>query len=1238
MNWTEKQKQVIETRNRNLLVSAAAGSGKTAVLVERILRLITDVPDPADLDQLLVMTFTNAAAAEMRERIFKAIEKRLEERPEDPHLQVQAALVPYAQITTIDSFCLNLIREHFGSLDLDPAFRIGDEGELVLLQGDVMEQLLEDHYEAADPGFLRFVETFASGKSDAGIEERILQVHAFARSHPFPEGWFEDCRRELDQEEEGDLEQTRWMAFLLADARRQLGELEEQMEAAAEICREDGGPACYLPAIAQDLEMIRRLRAGTGDYRSFLQELEAASFGRLAAARSKDIVPEKKEAAGRIRERAKKTVTALKELYGLGEPEQIRRDLKTSAEAVRCLLDLAEEFDRRYQEAKKDKNLVDFGDLEHCALRVLARRENGRLVFTETADQLSRQYREILVDEYQDSNYVQETLIQSLSGERFGRPDVFMVGDVKQSIYRFRLARPELFMEKYHTYTVEESGSQKIELRQNFRSRPEVLESVNYLFYQIMTEGLGNVDYTEDAALYPGAVFPPREDPEGDDPCRTELILMDTGKQALGALDEEAYDYTSREMEARAVAARIRQLVDPETGLPVWDGAAGKYRKAEYGDIVILLRSISGWSEAFINVLTQEGIPAMAETGTGYFDTVEVETVLAMLAVTDNPMQDIPLAAVLKSPAAGVTEEELAWMMAAWKRRAEKGEDRGVYAAFRWLLETEEEIRGIAPGLKDKLRAFDRQLQRFRRAAAVLPVHELLQRIYEETGYYDYVSAMPAGETRRANLDMLLEKASAYEKTSYKGLFQFIRYIHKLKKYETDFGEASAAGRYGSMVRIMSVHKSKGLEFPIVVLAGLGKGFNRQDVRGKILLDPDLGIAADSVDLELRVKAPTLKKQALRRKMELDSLGEELRVLYVAMTRAKEKLILVGTDRSLEKKLEKWGGEPSWGTRQIPCTVLASAGSFLDWILMAAPWRSGRFQIQQVSAEELVGEAVIRRVQTDGSLEALRQLDLGRTYDEAVKTALDGCFGYQYPYQADIDLHTVISVSERKKAGQEAEGVRQMGPAPETESLGEGTEETAVSGSRQEDRKTRQEAMERAARRGSAYHRALELLDFGKAESLEQLEEQLCRMEEENRMTPEARQLIRPEVLLRFTSSQLGRRMAKAQQAGKLWRERQFVIGVSARQLGLADSGERVLIQGVIDAYLEEDGGLVLVDYKTDRAAPGQEAVLIERYRVQLEDYRMALEQMTGKPVKEQILYSLSLQKAIAVPQAGGSA
>ena len=520
----------------------------------------------------------------------------------------------------------------------------------------------------------------------------------------------------------------------------------------------------------------------------------------------------------------------------------------------------------------------------------------------------------------------------------------------------------------------------------------------------------------------------------------------------------------------------------------------------------------------------------------------------------------------------------------------------------------------------------------------MLPVHELLQRIYEETGYYDYVSAMPAGETRRANLDMLLEKASAYEKTSYKGLFQFIRYIHKLKKYETDFGEASAAGRYGSMVRIMSVHKSKGLEFPVVVLAGLGKGFNRQDVRGKILLDPDLGIAADSVDLELRVKAPTLKKQALRRKMELDSLGEELRVLYVAMTRAKEKLILVGTDRSLEKKLEKWGGEPSWGTRQIPCTVLASAGSFLDWILMAAPWRSGRFQIQQVSAEELVGEAVIRRVQTDGSLEALRQLDLGRTYDEAVKTALDGCFGYQYPHQADIDLHTVISVSERKKAGQEAEGVRQMGPAPETESLGEGTEETAVSGSRQEDRKTRQEAMERAARRGSAYHRALELLDFGKAESLEQLEEQLCRMEEENRMTPEARQLIRPEVLLRFTSSQLGRRMAKAQQAGKLWRERQFVIGVPARQLGLADSGERVLIQGVIDAYLEEDGGLVLVDYKTDRAAPGQEAVLIERYRVQLEDYRMALEQMTGKPVKEQILYSLSLQKAIAVPQAGGSA
>ncbi len=557
---------------------------------------------------------------------------------------------------------------------------------------------------------------------------------------------------------------------------------------------------------------------------------------------------------------------------------------------------------------------MDFNDLEHCALKVLVREpeasEPGFLEFTDVADELSRRYEEILVDEYQDSNQVQETLLKSLSGERFGRPNVFMVGDVKQSIYKFRLARPEIFMEKYETYG-ENGPHRKIELHQNFRSRATVLDSVNRVFYRIMTKQLGNVEYNEAAALHPGAVF---EEPEEGVrvAAATELLMVDTGKASMGALDEETGELTARELEAKLIARRIRQLTDPEEGLSVWDKGKNCYRRAEYGDLVILLRSVSGWSETFVQTLTREGIPAFAETGSGYFNTLEVETVLAFLAVIDNPMQDIPLAAVLLSPFGRCTEEELAWVMADYKKDTSLKEDRGLYGAVMFWLFREDVLSEKELQIRQKLVRFRDMLSELQAQASYLPIHELIFRMYQRTGYYDYVSAMPAGETRRANLDMLLEKAAAYERTSYKGLFQFIRYIDLLKKYDTDFGEAAAPGKYDGMVRIMSIHKSKGLEFPVVFLAGMGKKFNRQDVRSKLIIDADLGIGADYLDLDRRTRGTTLKKEVLKRKLDLDNLGEELRILYVAMTRAKEKLIMTAADRSLEKKLEKWHWKKSW--------------------------------------------------------------------------------------------------------------------------------------------------------------------------------------------------------------------------------------------------------------------------------------------------------------------------------------
>lgn len=1335
MKWTEKQQQVIDARNRNLLVSAAAGSGKTAVLVERIIQLISEGEHPLDLDQLLVMTFTNAAAAEMRERIAAAIEKKLMEQPENRHLQVQAALVPHAQITTIDSFCLNLIRNHFNQLDIDPGFRIGDEGELLLLRTDVMEGLLEEYYQKDDPEFEQFVETYATGRTDAGIEDYILQVYRFAQSNPFPAQWIKECREEIREIQDGGLEETSWMKFLMEDARRQLAELEEQLRDAYEVCLEENGPQVYQAVLMEECGMLRNLKEST-DYRELNKRLAAASFGRLPASRSKDVDPEKKQQVTDCRDRVKKAVADLKGLYGVQTEEEAAADLLGTSAVVLKLLELTEEFERRFQESKREKNIVDFNDLEHYALEILICQEddertapeeesgaaagenaeevkaekdeateakesratgNGHgtrngILYTETADQLSKQYAEILVDEYQDSNYVQEALIQSLSGERFGRPNVFMVGDVKQSIYKFRLARPELFMEKYASYTDGDSPSQKIELHQNFRSRKSVLDSVNHVFYRAMTKNLGNVEYTEDAALHPGAVF--AECPDHVTGGKTELLLADTGKAVMGDADEELAEYTSREIEAKMIASRARELTDPVHGQWIWDKEKECYRPAEYGDMVILLRSISGWTESFINVLTQEGIPAYAETGSGYFDTVEVETVLSMLAVIDNPMQDIPLAAVLRSPIGGLTDEELAWMMAEEKKSTKKGQDRGIYQAFRRVLgemkeeenseeqdangsvgdgtsediwrQVEQEVERERQAAKEsssqswkytenveythlleKLQKFDQLLQELRFASSYLPIHELLFLVYEKTGYYDYASSMPAGETRKANLDMLVEKASAYEKTSYKGLFQFIRYIHKLKKYEMDFGEAQEAGKQENRIRTMSIHKSKGLEFPIVFLAGMGKKFNKQDVRGRLVIDMDLGIGTDHLDLEQRTQNSTLKKNVMKRKMDLDNLGEELRVLYVAMTRAKEKLIMTGTDRSLEKKLGKW--QSLEYAEQIPYTILTTAGSYLDWVLMAAPEDSELFEVKEISVESMVGETVARKLQKHISREALLSLALDQSYDDKLAEELDYHLTYEYEHLADVGLHAKATVSELKRAGQPVEELSgeeqpvdlftQWQSAWQQEQTGTEVQEKVLTGepgqseqseaelTDQEKRLSEKQAMERAAKRGTAYHRVLELLDFPKVLTFDDVKNQINQMVTSGKISKESASLVRPGELWKFIQTKTGKRMSQAQKENRCHREQQFVMGVSAREMHMGDSDELVLIQGIIDVWMEEEDGMVLIDYKTDHVSDGE--ILVKRYKVQLDYYQRALEQMTGKRVKERIIYSLSLHQEI---------
>lgn len=1249
VQWTREQMQVIETRDRNLLVSAAAGSGKTAVLVERIIRMVTDQDHPVDIDKLLVMTFTNAAASEMRERIGDALERRLEECPGDINLERQTTLIHHAKITTIDSFCLKLLREHFNELDIDPGFRIGDEGELKLLQADVMKALLEEYYEREDERFLSFVDAYALGRADGGLEDYILQVWHFSQSNPWPGEWISRCREELYLEEGGDpkaLDGTEWMRYLIQDVKKQASEFSEQLYEALELAESEDGPSAYIPVLTEDVKNMERL-AFADTYEEIYGLLSEISFGRLAAVRGKQVSAEKKEKAAGIRNRVKDAVKKMKALYAPGTMEQMYEDLMASREPVFMLLELASEFAARYQEAKEEKNLVDFGDLEHFALDILTggSKDHGP---GPVADELSKEYEEILVDEYQDSNEVQETLIRLLSRERFGTPNVFMVGDVKQSIYKFRLAKPELFLEKYETYKKEEGLYQKIELHKNFRSRPEVLSGINDVFYSIMTKNLGDIQYTEDTALHPGAGYP---EVLTAGQARTEVLLLNTGEERFLSMDEERADYTAREAEARLIAAKIKEMTDPETGMKIWNGKKAQYELLKKKDIVILLRSLSGWAEEFLSVLSAEGIPAFAESRTGYFTAVEVETVLNMLALIDNPMQDIPLVGVLKSPIAGLSDRELSMVMAEFKQCADKGQDMGFYGAVKLYLErygcwpekegpaesgetgyeaagertTEPGTAGYegaanGPAVNEtarKLSRFWELLSVLRREAEYLPVHRLLYRVFELTGYYDYVSAMPAGKVRQANLNMLVEKAAAFERTSYQSLFDFIRYIEKLKKYSTDFGEAARAGEGDDTVRIMSIHKSKGLEFPVVFLAGAGKAFNRQDSRGKILIDETLGVATDYLDVKQRTKSPTLKKNVLARKMNLESMGEELRILYVAMTRAKEKLVITAADKYLENKLEKWGKLP--GQKNLPFTYLSAASSYLDWVLMASGNARDSISIRTVPVEELLKEETKSQLKKTGIhlfLRELREEGKARNFERLNKK-----LRFSYPHEADIGLHAKMSVSELKERGQFVDDSESdfLPTLPAFLKEGEQKEEKKKGGAFG------------GTFRGTAYHRVLELLSFKEITSMEEMKRQLSRIKKEERMDAQALSLVSAGILWKFFSTPIAQRMRKADKEGRLHKESQFVMGIPARLMDEADSDELVLIQGIIDAWFEEDDGIVLVDYKTDRVQEGEEAVLLDRYRLQMIYYGQALKQITGKPVKESVIYSLVLQKEILV-------
>lgn len=1271
MKFTPEQQRVIELHNSNILVSAAAGSGKTAVLVERIIRMICDGEHPADIDRLLIVTFTNAAAAEMRERIAAGIAARLEADPGNEHIQKQSALLHNAQITTIDSFSLFLIRNHFNEIGLDPDFRVADEGEIKLLQKEVLAQLLEDAYagnfvpEALEQ-FHACVEYFCPGGRESVLEQHILNLSRYAGSFPWPEEWLEERKNDYAAGDMEALVRSDYGQYLTERVNRTVEGCLEKLQEVKRLCELPDGPYMYGELTDAEIEQLERL-TDCKNLEEQAAKIPAVTFARLPSKKDDSVDPAKRELAKAIRNSVKDTLSDLSESYFKTPLELAVEQGKACREPLRILLDLVLEFDRRLLAAKQERHLIDFSDMEHYALQILLKWEKAeekgdagtdhaetkyRIVPSDVAMEYRQYFQEILIDEYQDSNLVQEYLLSAISGETEGHYNRFMVGDVKQSIYKFRLARPELFLEKYDTY--QETGDLcRIDLAKNFRSRVQVVDAVNDVFSRIMSREIGGIAYDDKAALYPGATYPAAEDPA----YGSEALLIrkpEKGEREESGIGEQhaegagvLVDYDNvRQLEALAIAARIKQL---KGSLKVMEKSTGELRPVRYSDMVILLRTTSGWDEEFKKILEQQGIPVYITSKTGYFGALEVQELLQFLRVLDNPRQDIPLFGVMQSVFGGFTQEEIAQIRSGGEGHSRKRMTlyealKEVAKSGRTVEEGEETSAGESAGeeaeLSQKADTFLQRIGHYRDRTPFTSIRELLQRILDDYDYLNYVTALPAGSKRRANVEMLLTKASAFEKTSYFGLFHFIRYMEQLEKYDVDYGEADTLDENADVVRIMSIHKSKGLEFPVVFVSGLSKRFNMQDANQSLIVDMDLGVAVDYVDSVRRIKNKTLRRAVLSAKMKEDNLAEELRVLYVALTRAREKLILTAV---LDKADEKWELAQMTGQERLTYLDFCEAGSYMDFLLPILP-KTG-IAVKTLRTEDLAAEELGEQLRMGDRREELQRVADGEVLlpgdseeNERKLSKLRERFAYQYPHPGLQKLYTKTTVSELKIAAMAEKDEAAFHTFEEKEVV------PYIPGFRREQEKVS------GAVRGNAFHRTMELLDFMyvfvesglfekcpgdyetyrkrlDAERLKnRLEEFLQRETISLRLTEEYAKAVSLPKILNFLEQELAYRMWRAQEQGLLYREQPFVLGIDAKRLDPdLPEGEKVLIQGIIDVFFIEDGEIVLLDYKTDVIDSLE--TLWNRYNVQIQYYEEALTKLMQMPVKERILYSFYLEK-----------
>ncbi|MBQ9658647.1 MAG: UvrD-helicase domain-containing protein [Clostridia bacterium] len=1209
MNWTNEQEQAIYEKGNNILVAAAAGSGKTAVLVERIINKI--ICENIDIDRLLVVTFTNAAASEMRERILKAIYAKLEEE-ENPNLQRQITLLNKASICTIDAFCLDVIRNNFFELDISPNFRIANTAEVELLKQEILEDIFEKKYIAEDEDFAKLIQNYSDYRNDEPLRNLILKIYTFIQSNPYPEEWLEEQTEKFNiQDIEKDFSKTEWGKILLKD-------LEDEIVDCITILKEEAKKLSRYEELEENRKVIIN---DIGELETFKQNLDtwdkAYAVGEnlefIKWPRNKSTL-ELKDKAKEARDSVKKRIN--KKILQCNSKEA-NQDIKDMFETLTKLKNIILEFGEEFAKAKREKNILDFNDIEHLALKILVKKEDGKIKQTEVAKKYQEKYKEIAIDEYQDSNMLQEYILSSISNQK----NIFMVGDIKQSIYKFRQARPDLFYSKYTTYKLKENKKEnddlKIQLFKNFRSRKNVLEFTNNVFESIMAENPWEIDYNQDEFLNLGAEYK-----QNSENLKIEIKVVDTKEtqeqfkeeqnnqetlqeESLKNANLKPEDYNTDdetqeieeyvediEIEANLVANQIQELLAKK--FQVCDTKKQEFRDIKYKDIAILLRSTKIKATVYEKELEKRGIPVFTDASSEYLETIEIQTIMSLLKIIDNPLQDIPLVAVLRSNIGGFTDDDLIKI-----RLSDKFDN-----FYNTLLKARINSEGT---LRNKIDLFLDSLEEWRQEKEYLALDELIWKIYVDTGYYNYVGLMPNGLQRQANLKILFERAKEYEKASFKGLFNFIGFIEKIHTGSGDLSSAKIIGENEDVVRIMSIHKSKGLEFPVVFLVNTAQQFNQQDIKENILLHSDLGIGVKYIDYDKKIEFDTLSKKAIANKLLLENLSEEMRILYVALTRAKEKLYITGRINGTEKKL----GDIESSVERYPKLqnkinpiLIKKCKSYLDWLLTVYTYNKKELE-EICSLEILPKNKVLKNEITKNEkvdvIEKLNSIESKKDKYEEVRKILE----FEYKNKILSTIPTKTSVSKIKIQEEELD-ISFSKP----KFLSEDEQETIS-----------------AAQKGTLVHLCMQKLDNRKEYTKQGIVELIEHLKNQKIITQKEAESINVQKIYQFTLSPIYKRIKNAKQ---IYKEKPFYINIPISELYDEDVDGKILVQGIIDMYfIDEDDKLVLLDYKTDYVEIGKEDKLIEKYRVQLELYQRALEDALGRKVDEKYIYSTGLNKLL---------